>query len=186
MQGENDRITNAFLTSEDDSRNLGPLVSRRPLLERATLAQQGNGTLTCVQTLVAGAGSLQQTMARTRVMPFRSAPHKWVRERDWQRGGGLPAAAGRGGRTLAGQSRGCMRLSRCSVLSIWQGNAADVLWPLAPLAARRGSTTACASCARRVPAIQGSQAGAEPPLNCLQCQPMLVSPPTVLQTSEHP
>lgn len=74
MQGGNDKISNAFLTSEDESRNLGALISRRPLLNRAAIAQQGTGNLTCVRTLVAGAGSLQQTMARTRVTPFRSCP----------------------------------------------------------------------------------------------------------------
>ena len=74
LQGSNDRIVDQFLTNQDPNRNLGALISRHPLLTRAALAQSsGSGGLTCVHTLVAGAGSLQQTMARTRVMSFRSA-----------------------------------------------------------------------------------------------------------------
>lgn len=82
LQGTNDKIEKSFLTNERAERNLGQLISKHPPLTLRQLADAGpnstspanNGGLTCVHTLVAGAGSLQMSMSRARVMPFRCAP----------------------------------------------------------------------------------------------------------------
>ena len=73
MQGDHSTIQDVFLTNSQASRNLGALISRRPFMSPAALAAADSGPLTCFHTLVAGAGSLQATMSRTRVAPFRCA-----------------------------------------------------------------------------------------------------------------
>ena len=65
-----------FITPASASRSLTALISRRPALTKRQMAEQTqsqhpNARLTCFSEVVAGAGSLQATMQRTRALPFR-------------------------------------------------------------------------------------------------------------------
>ena len=73
MQGNNPGILSHFIRPPDPSRSLLSLISAQPartLPEVALQAPPGQ-PLTCWATLVAGSGSLQTTMQRTRALPFR-------------------------------------------------------------------------------------------------------------------
>lgn len=73
MQGGNPDITRHFIKPKQADRSLLRLISTQPartLPEVALQAAPGQ-ELTCWSTLVAGSGSLQATMQRTRALPFR-------------------------------------------------------------------------------------------------------------------
>ena len=77
VQGKEDpeAVAGYFITPADPERSLLSLISTKPALWLADVVQQAPSTqqLTCYRTLVAGSGSLQASMARVPVLPFRWA-----------------------------------------------------------------------------------------------------------------
>lgn len=81
-QGEVPSVRGYFITPKEPSRSLLSLISRRKALSKQQLADQSRkaspeSELTCFANFVAGSGSLQATMQRTRALPFRCSPLMW-------------------------------------------------------------------------------------------------------------
>lgn len=77
-QGSNPGVAGAFIAPSNPERSLTALISKRPAmtleqLVQETMASHPQAPLTCFREVVAGSGSLQATMQRTRSLPFRSS-----------------------------------------------------------------------------------------------------------------
>lgn len=81
VQGTTPDAAGHFITPQEASRSLLALISDRPALspiqlETHSMGQHAATGLTCFRSLVAGSGSMQATMQRIRVLPFRYTVHQ--------------------------------------------------------------------------------------------------------------
>ena len=76
FKGKSPDVANYFITPKDPDRTLLSLISRRTAVTKQQMVEQTRyehteADLTCFSSLVAGSGSMQATMQRTRALPFR-------------------------------------------------------------------------------------------------------------------